>query len=75
MTSRFLSLVSNLGLALLKLQELKPFASFSSDEEALESDFVVEGNSSAERVLIRPFRPNWWLDVDPVTGNPMIPTE
>jgi hypothetical protein len=62
-------------LALVKLQELKPFSSFASEDEALESDFVVEGNSSAERVLIRPFRPNWWLDNDPVSGNPIIPSK
>lgn len=68
-------LVSNLGLAVIKLQELKPYSSFSSDEEALASDFVVEGNSSAERVLIRPFRPNWWVDIDPINGNPIIPSQ
>lgn len=64
---------SNLGLGVIKLQELKPYSSFNSDEEALESDFVIEGNSSAERVLIRPYRPDWWVDIDPINGNPVIP--
>ncbi len=55
---------SNLGMALMKLQHLsKP------------QDFIIEGNSPSERLVLRPFRPSWWVDNDPITGNPIISAE
>lgn len=55
---------SNLGMGLIKLQHL-----------AKAQDYFVEGDSPSERLVLRPFRPCWWVDNDPITGNPIISEE
>lgn len=55
---------AGVGLAMMRLNSLKNYKGIYKVKPA-------EGRST-EMVSVVPFRPDWWPDTDPLTGEPII---
>ena len=62
------SLSQDVGLVMLKLDTV--IGNWYNEKRG--DSFVVNIGNGSNFTSIKVFRPSWWLDIDPVTGKPLI---
>jgi hypothetical protein len=62
------SLSQDVGLVMLKLDNV--IGNWYNEKRG--DTFIVNIGNGSNFASIKVFRPSWWLDIDPVTGKPLI---
>eukprot|EP01041_Mallomonas_annulata_P012518 gene12518-26374_t len=60
---------SGLGLMLIRLEVIVPLANYDAEKD--NNPLLAEGLNDS-KIPIYPFKPNWWPELDPVTGKLVI---